>query len=116
MNPSSERWKNWYRALRDANPDMYHKAIRCADGLAINYNLDTNLAAEIEVAMVMLVCEALDIRPPNKECQYCYEWCLPESLDEGLCPQCAADAREYDDRAHRDPALGAGYGERRNGC
>lgn len=48
-----------YASLREQHPDVYEKAIRYANGLAINLGLTLTHAAEVESSMVCLAIEIL---------------------------------------------------------
>ena len=60
---TANKWQGWYRALRAVEPDAYRKAISYAEGVTLQHNLSDKLAADIEVACVMLACELLDVKP-----------------------------------------------------
>jgi predicted regulator of Ras-like GTPase activity (Roadblock/LC7/MglB family) len=54
----AERRKKWtdrvYREVKERDPDAYRDAVQSADGLAINHNLPSNVAADIEAALMSL--------------------------------------------------------------
>lgn len=50
-----------YKAVRDARPELYQKAIRAADAVSIQHNLSTQVAAAIELTMMGLVADLAEI-------------------------------------------------------
>lgn len=67
MKPKRDwhEWQLWYSALKALEPEAYQKAIRYADGMAMQHKLPTYAAADIERSHIMLACELLGIRPTN---------------------------------------------------
>ncbi len=51
----------WYRALRERDPSAYRKAIEYMEVVTLNHKVDLTVAADYEVAAVMLLCEVLNI-------------------------------------------------------
>jgi hypothetical protein len=60
---SDSIWREWYRALRESNPEAYRSAIQFSEGVALSRRVDIKTAAEYERAMVMFACELLGVRP-----------------------------------------------------
>jgi len=60
---SSRDWERWYKTLRAVEPDAYRKAIEFSEGVSLTHNLDTKVAADVEVACVMLACDLLGVKP-----------------------------------------------------
>lgn len=68
MKATERDWKAWYATLKNAEPDVYRKAIQYAEGVSLNHNLADKAAAACEVSHVMLACELLGLKPSALDC------------------------------------------------
>lgn len=59
----SDKWEPWYRTLKAVEPEAYRKAIEYGQGVSLTHDLDNNIAADVEIACVMLACELLGVKP-----------------------------------------------------
>lgn len=62
MKPGAN-WEQWYRALKERDPQAYRSAIQGVEAVTLTFNVPTKAAAEYERAAVMLACELLGVRP-----------------------------------------------------
>lgn len=55
----SGNWEKTYAELKAVDPQLYRKALQYSEGLALTYNFNHKVAAEVERAMVSLALEIL---------------------------------------------------------
>lgn len=62
MKPGAN-WEQWYRALKDRDPDAYRKIIQGIEAVTLTFRVPTKAAAEYERTAVMLACDLLGVHP-----------------------------------------------------
>lgn len=58
----AEMHQRFYDALKASHPDRYTMAIQTAEAVSLNHRLSHKAARDVEIAVVMAVCDVLGVR------------------------------------------------------
>lgn len=60
---ADDNWEKYYSLLRKHDPDLFRRTLEAGEGVSLKHGLGHKVAADVEVAIVFAVCDALDITP-----------------------------------------------------